>query len=100
MALLNRRCGAFRRAGMLWYLVFLAVASCMLVEVFEPKEKPLRFSHKLHSSEQDLECGDCHRVAAGADTPGMPVQRQCQLCHDAIDAKKPPERRIARLFEG
>jgi hypothetical protein len=61
------------------------------------QEKPLAFSHAIHSKEA-VECADCHAGAADTDEPGMPVQSQCMLCHQGIDAQKPPEKQIKNLF--
>lgn len=102
MAVLNAHPKTPRRARWrTWVLgAFVFLTGCMIVDVLAGHERPFKFSHKIHSAEQELECGDCHRVAAGKDTPGLPVQKQCQLCHEAIDAKKPPERHVSTLYDG
>lgn len=73
-------------------------AGCALVSALS-RTPPYGFSHRVHAAE-GLECADCHAGALQEDAPGMPVQSQCVLCHEEIDAKKPPERRIATLFDG
>jgi hypothetical protein len=75
------------------------VASCMLIEATGGKP-PLRFSHRVHVVKEGLDCTDCHRTAATQDDPGMPALRQCLLCHEELDAKKPPERGVGTLFDG
>ncbi len=72
-------------------------AGCVLLSKFTPGEKRLAFSHAIHIKEE-LECADCHAGAANTDNPGMPVLAQCMLCHQAIDAPKPAEKKIANLF--
>jgi Cytochrome c3 len=81
-------------------LLLASVAGCALVSVFGTAKQPFVFSHKVHVVDQSLDCGDCHLTWETADDPGMPVVSQCMLCHQEIDAKKPPERRIETLFDG
>lgn len=100
MALLRRSQAGSARGLVLGLLVFLAAAGCALVNVFAPGGKSFAFSHRLHVGQEGLECGDCHRAREGADPPGMPTLGQCQLCHEEIDANKPPERRVTTLFDG
>jgi c(7)-type cytochrome triheme protein len=52
------------------------------------------FSHKLHVIDQELKCFVCHKTAEKADLAGMPTMKNCTKCHEGIDAKKPPEKRI------
>jgi hypothetical protein len=80
-------------------LLTLAVAACALVSAFVSPGKPFVFSHRVHVTDEGLECAGCHSGAATTDDPGMPVLTQCQLCHETIDAEKPPERKVATLFE-
>lgn len=105
MALLNRRPRCLpggllpwlcRRSGVVLAAVLLA--GCALFSVFGG-ERPLAFSHAIHAKE-GLECGDCHIDWETEDAPGMPAKPACDLCHDAIDADKPPERKIDVLFDG
>jgi hypothetical protein len=86
-----------RRAAAI--LLSCGVAGCMLLDAFGPPP-PLGFSHQVHVSKEGLDCADCHRTWEAADDPGMPALAQCQLCHQEIDAKKPPERQVATLFDG
>jgi hypothetical protein len=98
MAILSSQPGPVR--GRRWHVLAILsmalAAGCALVFGGEP---PFAFSHRLHVAE-GLECADCHAGAQDTDQPGMPAQSQCALCHQDIDAKKPPERQIATLFDG
>jgi len=80
-------------------LVSLAAAGCALVGMFSPGTKPFAFSHRLHG-ELNLECTNCHGGVEHDDNPGMPLLAQCRLCHNKIDAEKPPERQVTLLFDG
>jgi hypothetical protein len=94
---------AILRAGRAWFLV-LAVAGllylggCLLVDALEPEA--LAFNHRSHGQELEFACGDCHGAWEDQESPGMPHEAQCALCHQDLDAEKPPERRVASLFEG
>ncbi len=77
-----------------------ALAGCFLVEIVAPREERLEFSHRLHVQEQGLDCSDCHGGVEDSDEPGMPVLAQCALCHEDLDADKPPEKQVASLFAG
>lgn len=95
MVLLNRN----RAQRLLLATMTVLAAGCVLLSTFEQKPKRFAFNHAVHVKEE-MECADCHAGAADSDEPGMPVQGQCKLCHEGIDAQKPPERQIAQLFVG
>jgi Outer membrane cytochrome MtrC/MtrF-like, domains II/IV len=100
MALLSRIGTGTGKVRALALLLLASMAGCGLLGVFGAGTQPFAFSHKIHVVEQSLDCGDCHLDWDSADDPGMPVVGQCMLCHQEIDANKPPERQIATLFEG
>lgn len=56
------------------------------------------FPHRVHVIDNQLACSFCHPTAAGGERPGMPAPELCATCHDAIDAAKPPERRVAAFY--
>lgn len=82
----------------LFALLGAAATGCALIRAFGG-ETPYAFSHRVHTKE-GLECAECHAAWDSADAPGMPLRGGCVLCHEEIDAKKPPERRIGTLFDG
>ena len=88
------------RVRTLAVLLLITVAGCALVSALVSTSQPFVFSHLVHVTNEGLDCADCHRGAKDSDTPGMPVLTQCMLCHEAIDAKKPPERKVTTMFEG
>lgn len=104
MALLTHDAGGgnpTRTTGrrMLLVLWGLAATGCALFQVFSPQDRPFGFSHAVHQKE-GLECGDCHMNWESEDAPGMPVRGACNLCHENLDADKPPERKVDVLFDG
>lgn len=58
------------------------------------------FGHRLHVEEEGLDCIDCHIYAEDEADPGMPRLRQCDLCHDELDAELPEHKRMASFFDG
>jgi hypothetical protein len=77
-----------------------ACAGCMLVDALRSRERGLVFSHELHVVQEELACVSCHESAEVEEAPGMPAPDSCAVCHDALDEEKPPERRVAQLFDG
>jgi hypothetical protein len=91
---------AWRRLTLLpGILALLTLAGCILAGALDTKERPFGFSHRTHLADNGLECADCHSRWEDEEDPGMPRSAQCALCHAELDAKKPPERQVASLFE-
>lgn len=82
-----------------WTLLLAAVAGCAVFGAFGSGAPALAFPHARHAQE-GMECGDCHMDWETSDQPGMPALGACKLCHEGLDADKPPERRIDALFDG
>jgi hypothetical protein len=74
------------------------IGSCVLMDSLDSAPPPFAFSHRVHVVDQGLGCVDCHRAWEKGDDPGMPSSGQCALCHEELDAEKPPERKVATLF--
>ena len=48
----------------------------------------IKFSHKLHVAEMEMECGDCHAGAEASVAASdflLPKKEQCAECHDVSD---------------
>ncbi|HVS12270.1 MAG TPA: cytochrome c3 family protein [Planctomycetota bacterium] len=73
-----------------------SAAGCMLLDRGAAPESRSPFSHRIHA-EEGLDCSDCHGDAAEGE-PRMPVLAQCQLCHEELDAEKPPEKQAATVL--
>jgi hypothetical protein len=74
-----------------------AAAGCVLFSEQPAADLPPAFNHAVHV-QASVECADCHAGAESSDEPGMPTQAQCKLCHQGIDAGKPPEKQASVLF--
>jgi len=72
-------------------------SGCVILNSFTSKDT-FAFNHRIHVQDEGLECLDCHTDAEEGDEPGVPVLKQCNLCHEDIDADQPPERQVASLF--
>ncbi|MFO1053099.1 MAG: cytochrome c3 family protein [Planctomycetota bacterium] len=99
MALLSRSASTRRTTRVVAALLVISVAGCAVVGALFSHSKPFAFSHKIHVVDQELDCEGCHLGATSSDDPGMPVIAQCKLCHEEIDSKKPPERRVDTLYK-
>lgn len=82
------------------FCLFLAVAisGCMVAQKLGLLEKSARFSHKVHSADEDLGCEDCHRTAAKSEDAGMPRVKQCLVCHEGIDEERSPAKKFKALY--
>ena len=96
MALLSWKGTRARPAALA--LLAAALTGCALFEAFDGREKRFAFSHRIHVTDEGLDCASCHVGAESTDEPGMPKAAQCALCHDDLDAEKPPERQVGALF--
>jgi hypothetical protein len=61
----------------------MALGCVMANELAIYKVRPIKFSHKIHVTQEKMECGECHVKAAEGDEAGMPGMGACQLCHSS-----------------
>lgn len=87
----------------------VAIAGCSLVGALRERVAGPgpAFSHRIHVEEEGLDCETCHATVYAEDTPGMPVARQCRLCHPApeppAEGEEPAEEEadvLAPLLDG
>lgn len=52
---------------------------------YEP-EQPIRFSHRLHCTELQIDCMYCHHTATKARSAGFPPASVCMNCHKTVTA--------------
>jgi len=100
MPILSRSSPAQRAVHWTFALLTLSLMGCVLFEALDPSAKVFGFSHRVHVVGEGLECAACHRNWEKSDDPGMPSAKVCALCHEESDEAKPPERRIAALYDG
>lgn len=63
-----------------------------------PKQ-PVRFSHRLHVSDNLIGCPVCHPFAARSPVAGIPSLGRCVGCHRFVDRQKPDVQKINQAFE-
>jgi hypothetical protein len=50
---------------------------------YEPKQ-PIKFSHKVHAGENNIDCMYCHSSASRSQSAGIPSAGVCMNCHEVI----------------
>jgi mono/diheme cytochrome c family protein len=48
-------------------------------------EQPIKFSHKIHAGEDQIDCNYCHSSARHSKSSGIPSLNLCMNCHTYID---------------
>ena len=48
-------------------------------------EQPIKFSHKIHAGDDQIDCNYCHSSARHSKTSGIPSLNVCMNCHTYID---------------
>lgn len=75
----------------------IAIAGCSLVGALRERVAGAGpgFSHHIHVEQEGLDCEICHTTVYDEDAPGMPVARQCRLCHPEpeppAEGEQPPD---------
>ncbi len=50
---------------------------------YEP-DQPIKFSHKIHAGENEIDCRYCHHIADHSLSAGIPSTNVCLNCHTVI----------------
>mgnify|MGYP006083935811 FL=1 len=50
--------------------------------------QPIKFSHKIHAGENEIDCGYCHGSAYKGKSAGIPSVNVCMNCHKGISEGK------------
>ncbi len=68
-----------------WQIQLLLDAGIALgrQENYEP-DQPIKFSHKVHAAENQIDCNYCHHTAAHSKSAGFPATELCMNCHIII----------------
>lgn len=65
------------------YVVFGEATSVGLSKGYAP-EQPIKFSHKVHAGENQIDCQYCHSTVEYSQTAGIPSASICMNCHNKI----------------
>ena len=66
--------------------------------MFSEQEQPIRFSHKVHAEEQQMECAECHTVRPDGTFAGLPDLESCMACHEDAIGDDPEEARFVAEY--
>jgi len=62
-------------------------------------EQPIKFSHKLHAGEYQINCNYCHTGVYEGKGANVPSANICMNCHNAIKRESPEIQKIYRALE-
>ncbi len=74
-------------------LLVLAILSFFYIDGnnAESKDKgpqqPILFSHKIHASDNEIECQYCHNYVDVSPHPGIPSVKKCMGCHSQVSGR-------------
>ncbi|RVU25917.1 c-type cytochrome [Sandaracinomonas limnophila] len=62
-------------------------------------EQPIKFSHKLHAGQYQINCNYCHTGVYSGKGANVPSANICMNCHNAIKRESPEIQKIYRAIE-
>ena len=62
-------------------------------------EQPIKFSHKLHAGQYQINCNYCHTGVYAGKGANVPSANICMNCHNAIKRESPEIQKIYRAIE-
>jgi len=62
-------------------------------------EQPIKFSHKLHAGQYQINCNYCHTGVYAGKGANVPSANICMNCHNAIKRESPEIQKIYRALE-
>lgn len=62
-------------------------------------EQPIKFSHKLHAGQYEINCNYCHTGVYAGKGANIPSANICMNCHNAIKRESPEIQKIYRALE-
>jgi len=85
-----------------YVLVFIIafVVGAFFTQIRSPKTyQPIKYNHRLHVIENEMECTDCHQGAKSSKLATLPSITVCLDCHDEALTDSKEEEKI-RTFRG
>ena len=76
----------------------LVMSGCVVAQKLGLTGKSVRFSHKTHVTDEEMDCVDCHLTVEDEAAAGMPRMGQCMACHRGIDEDLPEKKRPLVVF--
>ena len=62
-------------------------------------EQPIKFSHKLHAGQYQINCNYCHTGVYAGKGANVPSANICMNCHNAIKRESPEIQKIYKALE-
>jgi mono/diheme cytochrome c family protein len=63
-------------------------------------DQPIRFSHKLHAGDNEIDCRYCHNSVEKSRHAGLPTVNVCMNCHKGISSgPEHGEKEISKIYE-
>lgn len=86
-----------KRALNTLFILLLGVSLWVIAAWAKRSDQPIRYNHKLHVEDADLQCIDCHLNVENQARASIPNIEICGDCHDDLEAENPEERRVAEF---
>ncbi len=91
---------AWKRRLAVLTLAFLPPALVFAVAVrAETAPQPIRFSHKVHYTDNRIDCRFCHSAANKSQYANLPSVQKCMACHRSVAAGNPEVMKIAKYWK-
>lgn len=79
--------------------LYVGLMSVNVDQAYQP-EQPIKFSHKLHAGENQIDCNYCHSGARKSKHSNIPDAGVCMNCHMQIqEGPKYGEEEIAKIYD-
>ncbi len=65
----------------------------------KPPVQPINFSHKIHVSQLEIDCINCHEFVDRSPVAGAPAIEICMQCHEAVATDKPQIISLRKYWE-
>ncbi len=74
--------------------LFLSAPAAVPAETVQP----IRYSHKVHVTQNRIDCRFCHSSATKSKYAGIPSVEKCMICHRVIAVDHPEVKKIAQYW--
>lgn len=69
------------------------------VEQIEAGPQPIKFSHKIHAGQNQIDCEYCHVYARRSKTAGVPPVNVCMGCHNVVGRQLSEVQKVVEYWE-
>lgn len=82
-------------------LIFILVCGLVIwaVTTYGNSPQPIAFNHKLHITEVDMDCPDCHLYVTNNRKATLPEGEVCLDCHSEAVGESAEEQKLVSLLE-